>query len=66
MAYVLWLSVAGFEGSFFLFLRRQVSGVWAGVAVSRNAVLGRRGCMLPVLLRVNYSVEKGLPAVKKC
>lgn len=27
---------------------------------------GRRGCVLPLLLRVNYSVEKGVPAVKKC
>lgn len=69
MAYVLLPSVAGFEGGalkegFFLCVGRLV-----GYGRGRQLVecgTRRRGCMLPILLKVNYSVEKGVPAVKKC
>lgn len=43
MAYVLWPSVAGFEEGFLPLLGRQVSGVWAGVAVGRMWYWGGEG-----------------------
>lgn len=52
------------EASFLLYVGRLVG--WEGVAVSRTWHWGGAGCVLPVLLKVNYSVEKGVPAVKKC